>query len=148
MTKPLTSNTEGLTLLETALRSFADIKHGFEVNKSRKRFIYNLILFWRCCMTRHQHGNYKKEHTDWRNNLFFTQCTLLLSTPYRSCNSYYPKTFFQLFSEICHDDTHQLKSFCLFIQLVGMLQWNLLRLRATSAATQKLFPSLMSTYYE
>ena len=37
MTKPLTSTAEGTAVLDAALRSFGDIKHGFEVNKSRKK---------------------------------------------------------------------------------------------------------------
>ena len=36
MTKPPVTSAEGQPVLEQALRSFAEIKHGFEVNKSRE----------------------------------------------------------------------------------------------------------------
>lgn len=44
MTKPLTSAAEGTAVLDAALRSFGDIKHGFEVNKSRKK--HNFLTFF------------------------------------------------------------------------------------------------------
>ena len=44
MTKPPAASAEGLTTLEAALRSFANIKHGFEVNKSCKLFISMILI--------------------------------------------------------------------------------------------------------
>ena len=45
MTRPPAASAEGLTALEAALRSFSNIKHGFEVNKSCKLLIFRLIRY-------------------------------------------------------------------------------------------------------